>query len=139
MGLVPLLLPFSWVLELDSCGHTPLQTELTGAMLIGKFDLEAWAVVVPVALVLVLTPWLAARVARLGLRVVVHVLGLIAALFAAWGAFFLMLFSIFSEHAFYGVGWIVLASFAGSIIDAVLRVIWSTQEWLRARVLAQAG
>lgn len=139
MGLVPLLLPFVWVLELDSCGHAPVQTELTGTMVIGKFELEGWAVALPVLLVLVLTPYLAARVAKLGLRVLVHVLGLIAALFAAWGAFFVMLFTIFSERAFYGVGWVVLGSFVGSILDAVLRVIWSTQEWLRARAPAKSG
>ena len=139
MGLVPLLLPFVWVLELDSCGHAPVQTELTGTMVIGKFELEGWAVALPVLLVLVLTPYLAARVAKPGLRVLVHVLGLIAALFAAWGAFFVMLFAIFSERVFYGVGWVVLGSFVGSIVDAVLRVIWSTLEWLRARAAAKAG
>lgn len=137
MGLVPLLLPFVWVLDLDSCGHqAPVATELTGTMVVGKFELEGWAVVVPVLLVVLLTPYLAPRVTRLGLRVLVHVLGLLAALFAAYGAFFAMLFAIFSERTFYGVGWIVVASFVGSIVDAVLRVIWSTQEWLRSRAPA---
>lgn len=139
MGLVPLLLPFVWVLDLDSCGHpVPVVTELTGTMVMGKFELEGWAVVVPVLLVVLLTPWLAPRVPRLGLglRVLVHVLGLLAALLAAYGAFFAMLFAIFSERTFSGVGWIVVGSFVGSIVDAVLRVIWSTQEWLRARAPA---
>ncbi len=140
MGLVPVLLPFVWVLDLDSCGHpVPVATELTGTMVVGKFELEGWAVVLPTLLVLVLTPYLAPRVAKLWLRVLVHVLGLIAALFAAWGAFFVMLFTIFSERVFFGVGWVVLGSFVGSILDAALRVIWSTQEWLRARALAKAG
>lgn len=140
MGLVPLLLPFSWVLELDSCGHTPVQTELTGTVVLGRFELEGWAVAVPVLLVLLLTPYLAPRVAALGPRVLVHVLGLIAALLATWGAFFVMLFSIFSERVFFGVGWIVFGCFVGSIVDALLRVVWSLQEWLRARAqLKQAA
>lgn len=135
MGLLPVLLPFAWVLELDSCGHpVPLETELTGTMIIGKFELEGWMVVVPVLLVVVLTPFLAPRVQRPGLRVLVHSAGLVAAVFAGWGAFFAMFFTIFTERVPKGAGWVVLAEFAGSIVDAILRVVWSALEWRASRV-----
>ncbi len=136
MGLVPLLLPFVWVLELDSCGQPiPVATELTGTMVMGKFELEGWAVVIPVLLVVVLTPFIAARVSLLGWRVLIHVLGLAASLFAGWGALLATLFSIFTERMFHGAGWVVIASFVGSIIDALLRVVWSLREWMRGRAL----
>jgi uncharacterized membrane protein len=86
-----------------------------------------------VLLVVVLTPFLAPRISKLGLRVWLHVLGLVAAAFAAWGAFLVIFFTIFTERQPRGVGWVVLAAFAGSIVDALLRVVWSTQEWARAR------
>ena len=134
MGLLPLLLPFVWVLELDSCGHDiPLEKELTGTMVLGKFELDAWLVVLPVVLLVVLTPWLAPRVARLGLRVWVHVLGFLAALFAAYVGFFAMFFAIFSDREPRGVGWVVLGTFVGSVLDALLRVVWSTLEWRRSK------
>ena len=136
VGLVPLLLPFVWVLELDSCGQpaVPRATDITGTMVVGKFELDGWAVVIPVLLVVVLTPFLAPRIQRLGARVFVHALGLLATVFAAWGAFFAMLFTIFSERSPKGAGWLVLAAFAAAIIDAGLRFGWSLQEWLRSRV-----
>ena len=71
-------------------------------------------------------------------RVLAHVIGLAAALLAGWGAFFAMFFAIFSERMAKGVGWLVLAAFAGSIIDALLRVAWSTQEWLATRASRSA-
>jgi hypothetical protein len=134
MGLVPFLLPFVWLLELDSCGHpVPQTTEVTGSMIVGKFDLEGWLVIVPVLLVVLLTPFIAPRVANLGWRVLVHVLGFVATAFAAYGAFFAMFFTIFSTREAKGVGWIVIALFSGSVIDALLRLIWSIQEWRSAR------
>ena len=60
--------------------------------------------------------------------------GLVAALFAAWGAFFAMFFTIFTERLPRGVGWVVLAAFVGSIVDAVLRVVWSAMEWRASRI-----
>jgi hypothetical protein len=138
MGLVPLLLPFVWVLELDSCGHpVPLETELTGVTVMGKFEVEGWMVVVPVLLVVVLIPFLAPRVQRLGARVLLHALGVLATLFAGWGAVLAMLFTIFTDRTPRGLGWVVLGAFAASIVDAGLRFVWSLQEWLRARALAK--
>jgi hypothetical protein len=140
MGLVPFLLPFVWVLETDSCGsHVPTTTEITGTAVIGRFELDGWLVIVPVLLILLLTPFAANRLARVGLRVLVHVLGLVAAALAAWGASFAMLFTIFSDREAKGVGWLVLGCFGGSLLDALLRVVWSTREWLQARRLAKAA
>ncbi len=134
MGLWPLLLPFVWVLELDSCGHPiPLETELTGRMVLGKFELEAWMLAVPILLLVVLTPYLARWVQRLGLRVWVHVLGFIAAAFAAYLGFFAMFFTLFSDRRPWGMGWVVMGTFVDSFLDALLRVVWSTQEWRRAK------
>ena len=134
MGLVTLLLPFVWVLELDSCGHpVPMTTELTGAMVVGKFELQGWMLVVPVLLLVVLPPYFALKIPRLGWRVLLHAVALVAALFAAWGAFMAMFFTLFTEREARGAGWVVLAAFAGSVLDASLRVVWSTQEWVRAR------
>lgn len=134
MGLVPLLLPFVWLLELDSCGHqVPLATELTGVMVVGKLELQGWMLVVPVLLLVLLPPYFASRIPRLGWRVLLHAVALLAALVAAWGAFMVMFFTLFTEREPRGVGWVVVAAFAGSVLDASLRVGWSTQEWVRAR------
>jgi hypothetical protein len=139
MGLVPLLLPFVWVLEINSCGNAaPATTEITGTMVVGHFELEGWLLIVPVVLLVLLTPFAANRLAREGLRVLVHVLGLVATALAGWGATMAMLFTIFSEREAKGVGWVVLACFGGALLDALLRVVWSTQEWLKARALAKA-
>lgn len=134
MGLVPFLLPFVWVLETDSCGSAvPTQSEITGTMVIGRFELNGWLVIVPVLILVLLTPFAANTLERVGLRVLVHLLGLAAALLSGWGATFAMLFTIFSDRQAEGVGWLVLACFAGSVLDALLRVVWSTREWLQAR------
>lgn len=134
LGLVPLLLPFVWVLETDSCGNKlPTETEVTGTMVIGRFELQGWLVIVPVLVMVLLTPFAANTLERVGLRVLVHLLGLAGTLLAGWGAFFAMFFTIFSEREARGVGWLVVACFAGSLLDALLRVVWSTREWLKAR------
>ena len=133
MGLVPLLLPFVWVLELDSCGNSLTTTEITGTMMFGKFDVEGWLVVVPVLLAVIVIPFLAPRIPKLGWRVVLHGLGFFAAFFAGYCAFFVMFFSLFTERMAKGAGWVVLGTFAASLLDALFRLIWSTQEWLRAR------
>lgn len=140
MGLVPLLLPLVWVLEVDSCGGSvPTEKEITGTMVVGKFELEGWAVIIPVVLAVVLTPFIAPRIEKLGWRVLVHVVGLAAALFAGWGAFFAMFFTIFSSRTAKGAGWLVLAAFVASLLDALLRAAWSTQEWLAARAATRAS
>ena len=139
MGLVPFLLPFVWVLEIDSCGnHLPTTTEITGTAVVGRFELEGWLLIVPVLVIVLLTPFAANTLERVGLRVLVHVLGLVAAALAAWGATFAMLFTIFSEREAKGAGWLVLGCFGGSLLDALLRVVWSTREWLKARALAKS-
>lgn len=135
MGLVPFLVPFVWVLDSSSCGGSvPAQSELTGTMVIGKFELEGWLVIVPVLLVMVLTPFLANRLRGPGLRVWVQLLGLATALMSGWGAGFAMYFTIFSEREAQGVGWLVLACFAGAILDGLWRVVWATIEWRRPPV-----
>ena len=139
MGLVPLLLPFVWVLELESCGHAvPIEKEITGLMMFGRFDVEGWLLVASVMLVALITPFLAMKLSHLGYRVWIHVAGLIAAGFAGYGALFGMFFALFADRVVRGVGWLVLACFLGSFVDAVVRVVWSTQEWLRARKLTSS-
>lgn len=134
MGLVPFLLPFVWLLEIDSCGHpVPTTMEITGSMIVGKFDVEGWLVIVPVLLVVLLTPFFAARVPSLGYRVLMHLAGFLGAALAAYGALFAMFFTIFSTREAKGVGWIVIALFLGSVGDAIARLAWSLQEWRSAR------
>ena len=134
-----MLLPFVWVLELDSCGHAvPLEKEITGLMVFGRFDVEGWLLVAAVMLAALITPYLAAKVSHLGSRVWLHVAGLVAAALAGYVAFFGMFFTLFADRVVRGVGWLVLAAFAGSFVDAVVRVVWSTQEWLRARKLTSS-
>lgn len=134
MGLVSLLLPFVWVMELDSCGHAvPLEKEITGLMVFGRFDVEGWLLVASVLLVMLGTPFVAAKISQLGYRVWLQVTGLLAAGLAGYVALFGMFFALFADRVVKGVGWLVIAAFVGSFIDAVLRVVWSTQEWLRAR------
>lgn len=139
MGLVPLLLPFVWVLELDSCGHAvPLEKEITGLMVFGRFDVEGWLLLAAVMLVSVSPPFLAAKISHLGHRVWLHVAGLVAAAVAGYLSLFGIFFALFADRVVRGVGWLVLAAFAVSLVDAVLRVVWSTQEWLRARAITSS-
>lgn len=134
MGLLPFLLPFVWLLEVDSCGGSvPRTEEITGSMIVGKFDLEGWMVIVPTVLVALLTPFLAPRVKRLGLRLLVHVAGFVAVSLMAYGAFFAMFFTIFSTREAQGVGWIVLAVFVGLLIEALARLGLGLSELLAAR------
>lgn len=134
MALWPLLIPFVWVLEIDSCGNRPpIQNELTGKVVLGALEVEAWLIVVPVLLVLILTPFIANRLRRLGARVWVHLLGFAAALFSGWAAGFAMFFTIFREREARGAGWLVLAAFFGAVLDALWRLGSSFAEWRRAR------
>ena len=134
MGLVPLLLPFAWVLELDSCGHSPaVETELTGSSFIAKFDAEAWLIIGTVLALTVLTPFLANLLERPLYRLLTHLLGLVAPGFSAYGAGMLLFFSIFTDRQPRPAGWVFLGLFVLSSLDAVLRVVWSVQEWLASR------
>jgi len=48
-------------MELDSCGHAvPLEKELTGLMVFGRFDVEGWLLVACVMLVALIAPYPAA-------------------------------------------------------------------------------
>lgn len=133
LGLVPLLAPFVWVVEVDSCGHAPRSSELTGVDVLTRMDADGWAVAAPVLGLVVLTPWLAARLAAPGWRLLVHVVGLIASAFALWGAGMVLLFTIFSQRTPRLAGLVYLAAFLGLVVDAVVRVTWSVQALLHAR------
>ncbi len=133
MGFVPLLLPFVWVLELDSCGHAPVETPLTGFELTSKLGLDTWAVIVPVLLITVLTPFIARLFVRPLFRFLTHVVGLLATGFSGYAAFIVLLFTIFTDRMPRGFGWVIIALFVLSFLDAVLRVVWSVQEWVAAR------
>ena len=78
------------------------------------------------------------KLSHLGSRVWMHVAGLVAAGVAGYVALFGLFFALLADRVVRGVGWLVLAAFAGSFVDAVLRVVWSTQEWLRARKLTSS-
>lgn len=134
LGVLPWLLPWVWVLEVDSCGAAPhLEKEIRGTTIIQGFDVETWLVVVPVLLVVGLTPFAANAVERLGARLLLHVLGLVGAALGGWVAEFALFFTLFATRTATGVGWLVGAIFLGCIVDALLRVAWSAQEWFQAR------
>jgi 3-methyl-2-oxobutanoate hydroxymethyltransferase len=56
-----------------------------------------------------------------------------AALLEGAGAGMLLFFSIFTDRQPRPAGWVFLGLFVLSSLDAVLRVVWSVQEWLASR------
>lgn len=134
LSFVPVVLPLVWVVELDSCGSSPKSTELTGLELVKKFDVEAWAVVVPALLLAISTPFVARALSGLGQRMAVHVVGLLATAFNVYAALMVMTFSIFTERIFRAAGAAVMTAFVASFGDAIWRLVWSIQEWRAARV-----
>ena len=133
VSVTPLLLPFVWVLELDSCGGQTVQNELTGFTLFSKFELEFEALLFVVLAVMVLTPFAANRLARAGHRVWVHLLGLVASGFAAWLMGLVLFFVIFRERVLRLPGGVVLALFGGALLDGVVRFGASVREWWATR------
>lgn len=133
MTFAPLLLPMVWVVEFDSCGTSPKSTEITGLELISKFDLEAWAIVAPVLLISLATPFIAMPLQRAGQRLMVHVVGLLASGFAVYAVVMVLTFTLFSERMFRAAGAAVAATFIGAFGDAVWRLIWSVVEWRAER------
>jgi hypothetical protein len=132
LGPLPLLLPFAWVLDSSSCGApggATVRTPMTGAQLLGQFDLAAAAVPGVVLLVSALTPWLARRVVEPARRFWVHALGLVAAALAAYGSWFALFFTIFSTRDVLPAGLAVLTLFAGGVLDALTRLGLAAREW----------
>lgn len=132
-GPVPLLLPFIWVLELNSCGGNTQTSEYTGLEVIAKFDAEFWALFLPVLAFSVVMPVVAARLIVPVHRLLFHVIGALGALFAGYLAAMVLFFAIFAERRAQGVGWLVLALFGAAVLDALLRVGWSFREWRESR------
>lgn len=132
-GPVPLLLPFIWVLEVNSCGGNTQTTEYTGLELISKFDAEFWALFFPGLAFSVVMPVVAARLIVPVHRLLFHLIGALGALFTGYLGFMVLFFAIFAQRRAQGVGWLVLALFSAAGLDALLRVAWSFQEWRDAR------
>ena len=132
LSFVPVVLPLVWVVEVDSCGSSPKSTELTGLELVKKFDLEAWAVVVPAVLIAISAPFVARASSGLGQRMAVHVVGLLATGFSGYAALMVMTFTIFSERVFRAPGAAVMTAFIASFGDALWRLGWSIREWRTA-------
>lgn len=132
-GLLMLLAPFVWVVDVSSCGgNGPVQTELTGLVLMGKFDLD-WTVSVLLTMAFsVLTPFVAIKVANAVGEIFVHVVGVIATVFFAWLGHMTMFFTIFTDRSPYGAGIVVIITLLALIIDAFARLIFSVLQWRRA-------
>lgn len=136
-GLLMLLTPFVWVVDVSSCGgNGPVQTELTGLALLGKFDLEWTSLVLLSMAFTVLTPFMALKVTRAAWESCVHVLGLVATGFFVWLGHMTMFFTLFTDRSPYGVGVLVLAVLLALLIDAGARLVFSVQQWRRAAVRA---
>ncbi len=133
LGLVPFLLPFVWVVEINSCSDAPRRTELTGVDVVLRFDAEALAVVLPVLAVAIATPFLAARLAGPGPRLLVQAVGLLASAAALWGASFALFFGLFSQRSLRPAGFASLLCFVGLVVDGVLRFALGGRAWLQAR------
>lgn len=135
MALWPLFLPLVWVTQTESCeGHVPTSTELTGVDIFSRVELDAWLVLICCGLVMVFAAPLAMRIVRPGRRVWLHLLALVASAVAMLLLSFLTTFTIFNERELRAAGLVVHVIFALAVLDALLRVVWSTREWWRARV-----
>lgn len=135
MALWPLLLPLVWVTQIDSCeGHAPTSIDLTGIDVFAHLDLEGWLGFIACAVVMVATAPLAMRVARPAWRVGLHLLGLVASAFGLLLMSFLITFALFNARELRAAGLVVHVIFGLAVLDALLRVVWSIREWLRARV-----
>ncbi len=133
-GLILLVTPFVWVVDVSSCGgQAPVQTELTGLVLLGRFDLGLTSWLTACWAVAVATPFLANRVQRAGAEVWVQVLGLVATGLFAYVGMFGMFFTIFSDRTPRLAGVVVLSVFGAMVLDAVTRVGLSVRQWWRVR------
>jgi phosphotransferase system glucose/maltose/N-acetylglucosamine-specific IIC component len=101
---------------------------ITGLGIFEKLGWESAVVIVPTLLVLVATPFLANRLVNPVLRLVAHLVGVVAAVFSASAAAFALTFSIFTQRRPWGAGWIFLGVVVGCLVDALLRVVWSEKE-----------
>lgn len=126
-GLVTLLLPLVWVVETGSCGEAPGARDLTGLEIAGRLSGDWW-VLVPAVLLMVLTPWGAARL-RGGARLAAHLVGLAATGLVAYGVYVALLFAIFSERALKGAGYLVAGCTVAAVGDALGRAVAGTREW----------
>lgn len=133
-GLLSLLMPFVWVVDVSSCGGDgPVQRELSGLALLGRFELRWTALVLLTVVVSAVTPFIAARVTKAARELWVHVLGLVATGFFAWLGHMTMFFTIFSERDLRGAGVLVLVVLASMVADAVARVGFSARQWWASR------
>lgn len=133
-GLILLLTPFVWIVDVSSCGgQGPVATEITGLVLLGRFDVVLTSWLVGCWALAVATPFVANRVQRAGAEVWVQLLGLVATGLFSYVGMFGMFFTIFSDRTprLAGVG--VISVFAAMGLDAVTRVGFSVQQWWRAR------
>ncbi|MGV3624744.1 MAG: hypothetical protein ACO1OB_28245 [Archangium sp.] len=129
-GLLMLLAPFVWVVDVSSCGgNGPVERELTGLALMGKFDLEWTAWVLAAMTVTVVIPFIAVRIQRPGREVGLQLLGLVATVFFAWLGQMTMFFAIFSERVPRIAGVVVMGSFVAMISDAIARLVFSVKQW----------
>lgn len=129
-GLLMLLAPFVWVVDVNSCGgNGPVQTELTGLALMGKFDLEWTAWVLLTMAFTVLTPFMAMKVTRAAWEISVHVLGFVATGFFVWLGHMTMFFTIFTDRSPYGAGVVVIITLLALIADAGARLVFSVLQW----------
>jgi hypothetical protein len=137
-GLIAALGPFTWVVEVDGCGHAPpVATELTGVEVAARVEPEGWAVVVPVLLVAIAMPFLAAR-ASAGWSALVQAVGLAASGFIGYVTWFALFFSIFTERSLKSAGWLVAGTAVATVLEAVVRTAEATREWWLQRPRATA-
>jgi len=126
------LLPLVWVAETSSCGDHPGTVDLTGVDVTSNLRAEWWFLA-PLLLVMVLSPWGASRLKGVS-RLIAHLVGLLVTGFVAYGVYMALLFTIFTERALKGAGFVVAASTVAAVGDAVFRAVAGARElWRQVR------
>jgi hypothetical protein len=135
-GLVAMLLPFTWVLQIDGCTQT-LEGTRTGVDLLRSLYLEPldlWLALVLLAFVVFAPRW-AAMIPHASTRLVLHVAGLVSTAALAFEGLSL-LFGAGEIRTLQPAGYLVLLALLASCFDAALRVVFGSIEWSAERVVA---
>ncbi len=131
-GVLPLLLPVPWVLEVKGCdGHGEPQLR-TGVDLLAELPPASVAVVVLGLALLVALPFLA-RGRSPGRAALLHLAGVADAALLLWLGWMVLFFTIFEERTLKPAGAAVMGLLGALGVDALVRAGLSARAWWRGR------
>jgi hypothetical protein len=132
-GIIAMLLPFTWVIDLDGCTAS-IEGRRTGFDLLRDLPFDALDLVLVVFLLTlaIAAPRWAGLAERSSTRLGVHIAGLAATAALAFEGLSL-LFGRVEVRAIQPAGYLVLASLLGCFVDAIARVVLGTVEWNEER------